>query len=45
MLYALNLLVRQGKCRLYEGTVSAKVKARRRAAGKAARISRRNNRG
>lgn len=45
MLGILNLLVFQGKYRMYEGTVPAKVKASRRAANRAARISRRANRG
>lgn len=43
MLGVLNILAFQGKYRLFEG-VPAKVKARRRAAGKAARKSRRANR-
>lgn len=45
MLFVLNQLVRQGKYRIYEGTVPAKVKARRRAAGKVAKASRKVNRG
>jgi len=45
MLGILNLLAFQGRIRLYEGTVPAKVKARRRAANRQARISRRANRG
>lgn len=44
MLYVLNLLVRQGKLRMFEG-VPAKVKAKRRATNRAARNSRRVNRG
>jgi hypothetical protein len=44
MLYALNQLARQGKVRLFEG-VPAHVKARRRAAGKVAKRSRKVNRG
>ena len=44
MLGILNILAMQGKYRLFEG-VPAKVKARRRAANKVARISRRANRG
>lgn len=44
MLGVLNLLAAQGRYRLFEG-VPAKVKAKRRAAGKAARRARRANRG
>jgi len=45
MLAVLNFLAMQGKLRLYQGTVPAKVVARRRARNKRARISRRINRG
>jgi len=45
MLGILTLQVLQGKRKIYEGTVPAKVKAKRRAANKVARQSRRNNRG
>jgi hypothetical protein len=44
MLFVLNRLARQGKIRLFEG-VPAKVKARRRAASKVAKASRKRNRG
>jgi hypothetical protein len=44
MLGVLSILVNQGRYRIYEGTVPSKVKARRRAASKAARKSRRANR-
>jgi hypothetical protein len=43
MLAFLNLLAAQGKIRLFEG-VPARVKAKRRAAGRAARKARRVNR-
>lgn len=45
MLAVLNFLVLQGRYRLYEGSVPAKVKAKRRAANRVARVSRRVNRG
>lgn len=44
MLFLLNLMVRRGYD-MYQGTVPAKVKAKRRAANKVARVSRRVNRG
>jgi len=45
MLAVLSLLVIQGRYRMYEGTVSPAVKAKRRAANRVARNSRRFNRG
>ena len=45
MLGVLSILVIQGRYNMYEGTVPAKAKAKRRAANKVARRSRRVNRG
>ena len=45
MLGILSLLVIQGKYRMYEGTVPAKVIAKRRAKNRVARQSRKVNRG
>ena len=45
MLGVLSILVVQGRYRMYEGTVPAKVIAKRRAKNRVARISRRINRG
>lgn len=45
MLGVISILVTQGRMKIYEGTVPAKVIARRRAANRVARISRRLNRG
>jgi hypothetical protein len=45
MLAILSMLVMQGRYRMYEGTVPAKVKARRRAKNKVAKQSRKVNRG
>lgn len=45
MLGVISLLVTQGRLRIYEGTVPAKVKAKRRAKSKVAKQSRKVNRG
>jgi hypothetical protein len=45
MLGVLNLLVLQGRYRMYEGTANPKQVAKRHAKNRVARISRRRNRG